>query len=46
MDIFQRQGKLWRRSREEHLEYAYREEELNQWLSDAGFSRIKSYADR
>ena len=46
MDIFQRQGKLWRRSREEHLEYAYRVEELTQWLSDAGFSRIGVYADR
>ena len=46
MDIFQRQGKLWRRSREEHLEYAYRVEELTQWLAEAGFSRIKSYADR
>ena len=46
MDIFQRQGKLWRRSREEHLEYAYRVEELTQWLSDAGFVNIKTYGDR
>ena len=46
MDIFQKQGRLWQRSREEHLEYAYRSEELTQWLSDAGFSRIELYADR
>ena len=37
MDIFQRQRCLWSRSREEHLEYAYRAEELTQWLTDAGF---------
>ena len=46
MDIFQKQGKLWRRSREEHLEYAYRVEELSAWLTEAGFSRIGVYADR
>ena len=45
MDIFQRQGKLWRRSREEHLEYAYRVEELTQWLAEAGFVNIKTYGD-
>lgn len=46
MDIFQKDGKLWRRSREEHLEYAYRTEELNQWLREAGFVRVGLYADR
>ena len=46
MDIFQRQGRLWSRSREEHLEYAYRAEELTQWLTDAGFIQIKTFADR
>ena len=46
MDIFQKQGKLWQRSREEHLEYAYRTEELTQWLAEAGFSQIEVYGDR
>lgn len=46
MDVFQRQGKLWRRSREEHLEYAYRTDELTQWLSDAGFTKVRAFADR
>ncbi len=46
MDIFQKRGKLWQRSREEHLEYAYRVDELTQWLADAGFARIQAYGDR
>jgi len=46
MDIFQKQGRLWQRSREEHLEYAYRTEELTQWLAEAGFSQIEVYGDR
>ncbi|MBO4419814.1 MAG: class I SAM-dependent methyltransferase [Oscillospiraceae bacterium] len=46
MDIFQKQGKLWSRSREEHLEYAYRTEELTQWLTEAGFSKLNVYGDR
>ena len=46
VDVFQKEGKLWRRSREEHLEYAYRVDELTQWLTEAGFTRIRAYADR
>lgn len=46
MDIFQKQGRLWQRSREEHLEYAYRVEELTQWLGEAGFTQIEVYGDR
>lgn len=46
MDIFRRQGRFWARAREEHLEYAYRTEELTQWLSDAGFVNVSAYADR
>ncbi len=46
MDIFQKEGRLWRRSREEHLEYAYRTDELTAWLSDAGFVKVRTYADR
>lgn len=46
MDIFQRQGRLWRRSFEEHLEYAYTLEELTGYLADAGFTGIAVYGDR
>lgn len=46
MDIFQKQGKLWKRSREEHLEYAYRVEELTQWLAEAGFVNVRAFGDR
>ena len=46
MDLFRRQGRAWIRSAEEHLEHAYRAEELTQWLGQAGFDRIRVYADR
>ena len=46
MDIFQKQGRLWSRDREEHLEYAYRVEELTQWLTEAGFSGLQVCGDR
>ena len=45
MDLFRRQGPVWRRSFEEHLEYAYTPQELEQWLRDAGFSDIRVYGD-
>ncbi len=45
MDLFQRQGQLWRRSFEEHQEYAYTAEELTDYLRQAGFTHIRSYAD-
>lgn len=46
MDVFQRQGRLWRRSQELHEEYAYTAEELTAWLLDAGFSGIRVFGDR
>ena len=46
MDIFTRRGKLWERSAEEHLEYAYRPEELRAWLEQAGFVKVEVFADR
>ena len=39
MDIFLKQGKLWRREREEHVEYVYSAEEITAMLEAAGFSR-------
>ena len=46
MDLFQRQGKAWQRSYEEHREYAYSDEQLRGYLKDAGFTHIEVYADR
>jgi len=46
MDIFQRAGKLWHRSAEEHLEYAYEPEQLRAYLEEAGFTGITVYGDR
>ena len=46
MDLFQRVGKMWRRSFEEHREYAYSQEQLTEFLKDAGFTHIEVYADR
>ena len=46
MDLFQRQGDLWRRSSEVHQEYAYSQEQLIGYLREAGFTRIAVYADR
>ena len=46
MDLFQRQGKLWRRSFEEHREYAYSEAQLRGYLKAAGFTGIRVYGDR
>jgi ubiquinone/menaquinone biosynthesis C-methylase UbiE len=46
MDLFQRQGKVWNRSYEEHREYAYSEAQLRTFLKAAGFTRIEVFADR
>lgn len=47
MDIFQKERNgLWRRSLEEHREYAYSVEQLKGYLREAGFSVIEVYADR
>ena len=46
MDLFQREGNMWRRSFEEHREYAYSQEQLTGFLKDAGFTHIEVYADR
>lgn len=46
MDLFQKQGKLWYRSFEEHQEYAYSPAQLVQYLKEAGFTNIEVFADR
>ena len=46
MDLFQREGKIWHRSFEEHREYAYSRAQLTAYLKAAGFTHIEVYADR
>ena len=46
MDLFQREGEVWRRSFEEHREYAYSAAQLTGWMRDAGFTAIEVFADR
>lgn len=46
MDLFRKEGDLWRRSFEEHREYAYTVEQLTQWLKEAGFGTVEVYGDR
>lgn len=46
MDIFVREGDLWRREQEEHYEYAYRLRWLKQQLLQAGFRDVHFYGDR
>ena len=46
MDLFQREGRMWQRSCEEHEEYAYSAEMLVGYLRDAGFTDIQVFGDR
>ena len=46
MDLFQRRGRLWQRSFEEHREYAYTPEALETYLREAGFQAVCRYGDR
>lgn len=45
MDIFRREGALWRREEEEHMEYAHTPEELKAALEAAGFTGIQVLRD-
>ena len=45
MDLFERQGQLWRREREEHVEYAHTRAFLTQTLEAAGFDRVQVLTD-
>ena len=46
MDIFRREGRLWRRDFEEHREYAYSRAQLTAYLREAGFRNIRVFGDR
>ncbi len=44
MDVFFREGELWRREEEEHTEYIYSVEQLRSMLTAAGFPEPRMYA--
>lgn len=45
IDLFRREGELWRRSLEVHRQRCYTAEELTAWLKEAGFGKIRIYGD-
>ena len=45
MDIFRKEGNLWRRGEELHQEYAYTMDELEEYLKEAGFVSVKRYGE-
>ena len=45
MDIFSRRGRLWERESEEHIEYSYEPEFLEQLLLHSGFTDVKLRRD-
>lgn len=45
IDLFQKEGDRWKRSFEQHCEYAYDPQKLAVWLKEAGFQRVEQYGD-
>lgn len=45
IDLFCKHGALWERSFEQHCEYAYAPDELEAWLSEAGFAAVRRFGD-
>lgn len=45
MDLFFREGGLWRREEEVHEEYAYELDELEELLREAGFTHVRRYGE-
>ena len=44
VDIFRRQGRLWRREQEEHTEYLHEPEDLRQAMEAAGFGGVDYFS--
>ena len=45
MDLFERDGELWRREQEEHRERAWSVEELTKLLGQAGFASVEVFGE-
>ena len=46
MDLFEKSGRLWSRSREEHREYAHPAARLRELLESGGYTDIRFFGDR
>jgi len=46
LDLFVRDGAIWQRYGEEHIEYAYASQALRRMMAEAGFSNIVVYGDK
>ena len=46
MDLFEKNGSLWRRESEEHTEYVHTAEELTDSLKKSGYMDIRFFGDR
>lgn len=45
MDLFERDGDVWTRESEEHIEYVHTPEQLSQLLTDGGFTNVETHLD-
>lgn len=45
LDIFRREGSLWKRDEEEHVEYVHQPEELVELLKENGFAEVRLIRD-
>jgi hypothetical protein len=45
IDLFFKEGALWRRAEEIHEEYAYETDELEGYLREAGFPEIRRFGN-
>lgn len=45
MDLFEREGELWRREQEEHRERSWSVAELTELLTEAGFVQVQVYGE-
>lgn len=45
VDLFQKKGKLWKRSREEHIEYIHGTEDIVSMLKNSGMTDINIYGE-
>lgn len=45
MDLFEREGELWRREQEEHRERSWSVTELTDLLQEAGFARVQLFGE-
>ena len=45
MDLFERDGEMWTRESEEHIEYVHTPEQLTKLLTAGGFTNVRTHPD-